>query len=84
MYHVALVSYKKREIRYAESFKDKPKAEHQYNLLVLQADIDNAGMNPEIEKGGEWGPYIGEEAFKFPVEEKAPAAVEKSKEEKKK
>jgi len=71
MYHVALVSEKKREIRYAESFKDKPKAEHQYGLLCIQADLDNAGMNSEIEKGGEWKPYAGEEPFKFPAVEKA-------------
>jgi hypothetical protein len=79
MYHVALVSYKKREIRYAESFKDKPKADHQYGLLCIQADLDNAEINPEIEKGGEWIPYIGEEAFKFPVEEKAKTEKESKK-----
>jgi hypothetical protein len=66
MYHVALVGLTNKRIELAEKYKSKAERDRRAAHLSLQAEMNEAGLNPDVEKGAKWGVAMGEEPYSFP------------------
>lgn len=76
MYYTALINDTTHEIVITDDpVESREDALHRARMLGMQAELNEAGINPDVPMGDKWHAYFGEAPFEFPPEP-APAEEE--------
>lgn len=63
---IAVIDRRGKGVYYEEDYApDDPQLAVRFNALSQQAELNAAGLNPEVEKHDGWGVYRGEKPFDF-------------------